>query len=131
VYGAEERENSDPNSVPQGRLNLAQDVSPGLDLKGWRVPQGRLKTGRNAILDNFQPSLRDLIIMIYPGLASCAKSSRPSGTDLRFSGLFAKVAPETAQVVIVHDSSGLHPGVDDDWAYKLEASLFELGRDLF
>ena len=34
------RENSDPNSVPQGRL----------------------KIGRDAILDNFQPSLRDLIM---------------------------------------------------------------------
>ena len=52
-------ENSDPNSVPEGRLNLAQDASPGLDLKGRSVPQGRLKMGRDAILDNLQPSLRD------------------------------------------------------------------------
>ena len=51
-----------PNSVPQGRLNLAQDASPGLDLKGRSVPKGRLKIGRDAILDNFQPSLRDLIM---------------------------------------------------------------------
>ena len=55
-------ENSDLNSVPQGRLNLAQDASPGLDLKGRSVPKGRLKIGRDAILDNFQPSLRDLIM---------------------------------------------------------------------
>jgi hypothetical protein len=51
-----------PNSVPQGRLNLAQDASPGLDLKGRPVPQGRLKIGRDAILDNLQPSLRDSIM---------------------------------------------------------------------
>ena len=55
-------ENSISNSVPQGRLNLAQDASPGLNLKGDPVPEGRLKIGRNAILDNFQPSLRDLIM---------------------------------------------------------------------
>ena len=51
-----------PNSVPEGRLNLAQDASPGLDLKGRPVPQGRLEMGRDAILDNLQPSLRDLIM---------------------------------------------------------------------
>ena len=48
-----------PNSVPQGRLNLAQDASPGLDLKRRLVPQGRLEIGRDAILDNLQPSRRD------------------------------------------------------------------------
>jgi hypothetical protein len=47
------------NSVPQGRLNLAQDANPGLDLKGRLVPQGRLNVGRDVILDNLQPSLRD------------------------------------------------------------------------
>jgi hypothetical protein len=51
-----------PNSVPQGRLNLAQDASPGLDLKGRPVPQGRLEIDRDAILENLQPSLRDLIM---------------------------------------------------------------------
>jgi hypothetical protein len=62
------------------------------------------------------------------------KFSRPSGTDLWFSifrkrivaRLLAKVAPEAARVVIVHHSSGLHPGVDDDWADEFEAALFEL-----
>jgi hypothetical protein len=29
-----------PNLVPQGRLNLAQDASPGLDLKGRPSPAG-------------------------------------------------------------------------------------------
>jgi hypothetical protein len=33
-----------------------------LDLKGRPVPQGRLQIGRDAILDNFQPSLRDWIM---------------------------------------------------------------------
>ncbi len=28
------------------------------------VPEGRLKIGRDAILDNLQPSLRDLIMFI-------------------------------------------------------------------
>jgi hypothetical protein len=45
------------NLVPKGRLNLAQDASPGLDLKGRPVPEGRLEIGRDAIL--LQPSLRD------------------------------------------------------------------------
>ncbi len=49
-------------SVPQGRLNLAQDASPGLDLQERPVPQGRLELGRDEILDNLQPSLRDLIM---------------------------------------------------------------------
>ena len=49
--------------VPQGRLNLAQDASPGLDLTGRPVPEGRLKIGRDTILDNLQPSLRDLIML--------------------------------------------------------------------
>ena len=51
-----------PELVERGRLTLAQDASPGLDLKGRPVPKGRLKIGRDAILDNLQPSLRDLIM---------------------------------------------------------------------
>jgi hypothetical protein len=47
------------------------------------------------------------------------------------SRLFAKVAPEAARGVIVHYPGRLHPGVDDDWANKFEAALFELRRDLF
>jgi hypothetical protein len=50
--------------VPQGRLNLAQDASPGLDLGERPVPQGRLKIGRDAILGNLQPSLRDSIMFL-------------------------------------------------------------------
>jgi hypothetical protein len=33
-----------------------------LDWKGRPVPQGRLKIGRDPILDNLQPSLRDSIM---------------------------------------------------------------------
>jgi hypothetical protein len=55
------RENSGFASlVPEGRLNLAQDESPGLGLKRRPVPEGRLKIDRDAILNNLQPSLRDL-----------------------------------------------------------------------
>ncbi len=43
------------------------------------VPQGRLKMGRDVIL--LQPSLRDSIMfLMYPGLTSWAKFSRPCGT---------------------------------------------------
>ena len=77
------------NSVPKGRLNLAQDASPGLDLRTTQsrracpelVERGRLKIGRDAILDNLQPPLRDSsCCMVYPGLTSWAKFSRPCGT---------------------------------------------------
>src|ERR1700730_483705 len=51
-----------PTTVPKGRLNLAQDASPGLVLKGRPVPKGRLEIGRDAILDNLQTSLRVLIM---------------------------------------------------------------------
>jgi hypothetical protein len=44
-------------------LSLAQDASPGLDFNRRPVPQGRLKIGRVAILDNPQPSLRDSIML--------------------------------------------------------------------
>jgi hypothetical protein len=45
--------------VPQGRLKIAQDDSPGLDLKGRLVPKGRLKIGRDAILDSLQLPFRE------------------------------------------------------------------------
>jgi hypothetical protein len=55
--------NSPYKLVPKGRLNLAQDASPGLDLSYDPVPQGRLKIDREPILDNLQPSLRDSIML--------------------------------------------------------------------
>ena len=68
--------------VQQGRLNSAQTLVLA-ELEGDSVPQGRLKIGRDVILDNLQPSLRDLIMLyaMYPGLASWAKFSlcHPAG----------------------------------------------------
>ncbi len=52
-----------PNSVPQGRLNLAQDASPGLDLKGRPSPVGTAENRPRRILDNLQASLRDSIML--------------------------------------------------------------------
>ena len=43
----------------------------------YSVPKGRLKIGRDAILDDLQ---------VYPGLASWAKFSRPCGTKLTNPG---------------------------------------------
>src|SRR5271156_6142939 len=42
-----------------------------------------------------------------------------------------KVAPEAARCVIVHYPGGLHPGVNDNRADKLETTLLEFRRDLF
>ena len=50
------------SSVPQGRLILAQDGSPGVGFEGDLVPKRRLEIGRDEILENLQPSLRDLIM---------------------------------------------------------------------
>jgi hypothetical protein len=36
------------NQVPKGRLNLAQDASPGFILEHDSVPKGRLKLCQNA-----------------------------------------------------------------------------------
>jgi hypothetical protein len=72
-----------PNSVPQGRLSLAQDASPGYIMQHDRVPQGRLKGCPGLRRGPFsavpvglgRPSKSN------PGLASWAKLSRPCGTE--------------------------------------------------
>ena len=62
---------------------LSPGRSPGLGLKGRPGPQGRLKIGRDPILDNVQPSLRDLIrLHLVPRTTVLAKFSRPYGTEL-------------------------------------------------
>jgi hypothetical protein len=38
TYRAKPQTIGNPNSVPQGRLNLAQDASPGLESKDDQVP---------------------------------------------------------------------------------------------
>jgi hypothetical protein len=80
---------SPTDSVPQGRLSLAQDASPGFDSKRvLGVPQGRLTVTHGCIRGYFQPSLRDWILpKIYPGLASRAKLNRPCGTESGYGGL--------------------------------------------
>jgi hypothetical protein len=45
--------------VPKGRLNLAQDASPGYIVQHDQVPQGRLKVVQGYVAAYFQPSLRD------------------------------------------------------------------------
>jgi hypothetical protein len=70
-----------PNSVPEGRLNLAQDASPGLDLTGRPSPVGRVKIGREAIMDNLQPSLRDSIMLHDIPRTSVLGSVQPSLRD--------------------------------------------------
>jgi hypothetical protein len=47
---------------PQGRLSLAQDVSPGYITKHDRVPQGRLKVVQDCVAAHFQPSLPDWVV---------------------------------------------------------------------
>jgi hypothetical protein len=47
---------------PVGTAELSPGRSPGLDLQARPVPQGRLRLGRDEILENLQPSLRDLIM---------------------------------------------------------------------
>jgi hypothetical protein len=75
-----------------------------------------------------------------PPMYARANMGHPSRTKNRSGGMKSargcwlrsfKVAPEAARGVIVHYPGGLHPGVDDDWADKLETALFELRRDLF
>jgi hypothetical protein len=74
------------NSVPKGRLNLAQDASPGLDVKGRPVPKGRLKMCRDvqSWIIFSRPYGTQSGFMIYPGLTSWAKFNRPFGTECRF-----------------------------------------------
>jgi hypothetical protein len=56
-------ENAISKVSPEGTAELSPGRSPGSEQKGRPVPQGRLKTGDNSILDNFQPSLRDSIML--------------------------------------------------------------------
>jgi hypothetical protein len=73
-----------PNSVPQGRLNLAQDASPGLNLKGRPSPVGTAENRprHNPGEPSTVPAGTQSCFMLYPGLASWAKFNRPCGTKL-------------------------------------------------
>jgi hypothetical protein len=84
-----------PSAVPEGRLNIAHDASPGFDLEGRPVPQGRLEIGRDAIMENLQPSLRDLIVLHGELRTNVLGSVQPGLSKLDFSlgrGVNAKQA---------------------------------------
>jgi hypothetical protein len=68
----------------RGRLNLAQDASPGLDLQGRPSPAGTAENGprRQSWTTFSRPCGTQSCCTIYPGLASWAKFSRPYGTKL-------------------------------------------------
>jgi hypothetical protein len=51
-----------PDSVPQGRLNLAQDVSPGFHSKHVGSPAGTAEGYPKLHQGYFQPSLRDWFV---------------------------------------------------------------------
>ena len=92
------------NSVPEGRLTVAQDVSPGCTFAPRSVPEGRLKITQDAILGYLylriglavgsgRPRTLSWDILsrpygtgrcprTYPGLTSWATLSRPCGTEL-------------------------------------------------
>jgi hypothetical protein len=55
-----------PSSVPEGRLNLAQDVTPGYTGNIDSVPEGRLKVVQDHVTTCFQPSLRDSVVRSNP-----------------------------------------------------------------
>jgi hypothetical protein len=48
---------------PAGTAELSPGRQSWVAFEGRPVPQGRLKIGLDAILDNLQPSLRDLIML--------------------------------------------------------------------
>ena len=60
-----------PRSVPQGRLNLAQDASPGLGRERCRVPQGQLNPF--PAVSAVPMGLAELLD-VFPGLTSWASS---------------------------------------------------------
>ena len=68
-----------PSIVPQGRLNLAQDASPGLGRERCLVPQGRLNPF--PAVSAVPAGLAELLD-VFPGLTSWAKFRRPCGTEI-------------------------------------------------
>ncbi len=67
--------------VPKGRLNLAQDASPGLDLNGRPSPAGTAEYGPRRIPP--QPSLRDSIMFLDVPRTSVRAKFRKVQTSLR------------------------------------------------
>jgi hypothetical protein len=56
-------ENSISKLSPEGTAELSPGRQSWVAFEGRPVPKGRLKIGLDAILDNLQPSLRDLIML--------------------------------------------------------------------
>jgi hypothetical protein len=52
--------------VPQGRLNLAQDASPGYIMKHDRLPQGRLKVVQDCVAAYFSAVPAGLVVLSNP-----------------------------------------------------------------
>src|ERR1700733_8128294 len=79
------RENSSfTNLVPKGRLNLAQDASPGLELKGRPSPAGTAEDEPRRNSPSAVPAGLNHVSLMDPGLASWAKFSRPFGTKFLY-----------------------------------------------
>ena len=68
------------NSVPEGRLRIAQDVSPGERFERGPVPQGRLKITQDAILGTHTSKRIIRNSGQQPRTMSWVTFSRPCGT---------------------------------------------------
>jgi hypothetical protein len=80
--GRDDKDHGKVATSPEGTADLSPGRSPGLDLEGRPVPEGRLKFGGGSILDILQPSLRDLVMLHdVPRTASWAKVNHPFGTE--------------------------------------------------
>src|SRR5712664_3192022 len=74
-------------------------------------------------------------VMVVPGVLGVTNPTIPCG--LRPSGImghpvclcFDWLAAEAVGAVVVDDTAGLHPDVDDDRADELEAAFFERSRN--
>jgi hypothetical protein len=125
------RENSISKLSPAGTSELSPCMTLvlGRIRKDNPVPQGRLKTGRDATLGNLQPSLRDSIMLhVYPGLASWAKFSRPCGTQFVNLGSHRRSKVQSFQSSRARLKSCLDTNQNSDSALKhpLDAD-FHLG----
>jgi hypothetical protein len=76
------------NSVPQGRLNVAQDDSPGSEQLGPESPVGTTESCQGQQLGFpmifSRPCGTIRVCKSYPGLSSWATFSRPYGTGSAF-----------------------------------------------
>ena len=96
-----------PFEVPRRRRStIMMDANPALT--GWAT-----------FLADGPPGLDGSV----PGAAFLSSKLFPLQVEFAVRLIFG-VTPEAAQIVVVYHPGGLHPGVDDDWTYEFEASLF-------